>query len=1144
MAIAGTVVIPVEPGLSGFGSKVEAATRLLKPIGLNVEIDDRFGPVLRRSVNQAQRDLDSINTSKAQRELNGLGSGAANAVRQLKGLSGIQLAGVGGGLAAGGVKALQALTPAVEAASELNETLGSTEVTFGDAMGSVSKIAEGAADSMGLSQTAALKAMDTFGLYAKMVNKTGEDAVGFAEDLARRAADLGARKGFGTEEVVDMFGAAMRGEMDPIERVGVMLNENILKEAALREGLIKTKTEALDPSTKAWIVYQQILEQTADSQGQFDREREGFAGREKVRSASLANQQAELGKHIEKVWAGGSAALLKFTSLLDKIPGGLAVTGVALAGLGGTAILGGAITSILGARKAIVEYRAESAAAVGEQTKLAGASTTAGTAGAAAGARAAAGMGQATAATEAATAATMRYAAALGGVSAAGALDAGPEMWFSGAGGTATNGMFADKFGLPRARINADDIIDVEVIDTVSSLSGEVLELGSGLEDAGRRGAGLGSKISSGVRSAGSAIGSAAGATRGWLNGLGGFGQAAVGIAALTVATEGFSFAIAENKRQAERGLAAWVGTGNELAAAFDPSKPAEFNRAAAETALILNRAFDPGNWNAADVFKGWGGIDANVENQTDMIVARMEQLKGLVGTIPTDKLRAFGDMMVKVLNANGGASEEAAKAIAEYYDEIDQYESVQRATGAIDEATDAVDRFGFKVGTNRGKFGQFADSFGSVLGAVRSVADASKSYDDALDDVADAEAEVARLRADSTGATQDAKKAVEELAEAHRSVESAIRSVRKAERDLADARRDRDAIAEELKRVDPQRDPNRYRELSEKLRDADDDVLDAQDRVADANDSKLNAQSRLNDARAQGVSKADDLAKAEDRLKEAIDRARDAELDRMLAWAEWQEFATQYPEATAEFLRSIDEMERKGLLSAEAAKRMRDMIYGVGVEASKAVDAINTLTGAMGKFGSWLPSGVQSQLDFTPYPLKPTGATTTPTRPAVNVTSTTSSKTPAVAGYKSMPQRGDTLSKKAAEERGLFVNQINDSSNMHVDSTGLMWKWDPKRQLWAVQLASGGRVPGNGYGDTVPAMLTPGEQVLNRSEAAEYRQGFPKADEIIQAILSLPALLAAVLPAPLVVHAEPSQVEQTVAAGLRASRSARWIGA
>jgi hypothetical protein len=75
--------------------------------------------------------------------------------------------------------------------------------------------------------------------------------------------------------------------------------------------------------------------------------------------------------------------------------------------------------------------------------------------------------------------------------------------------------------------------------------------------------------------------------------------------------------------------------------------------------------------------------------------------------------------------------------------------------------------------------------------------------------------------------------------------------------------------------------------------------------------------------------------------------------------------------------------------------------------------------------------------------------------------------------------KRRDALEKKNFGAVGV---DLNNKSIEGYDASGASYYNDKLYERKRVEYATGGFVPGSGYGDTVPAMLTPGEFVLNKS--------------------------------------------------------------
>lgn len=156
---AGVVGVDIEPNVSQIGSKVEAAARLLKPLGLRVNLDNDFTREIEAGVGSSRRSLDSINTNKAQSELRQLGAAGDRELGRAESkakLSSTALLTVGAGAVAVGTSIISSLRPAADAASDLNEAVAYGETVFGESFAAVDKFATGAAEKIGQSRREAI----------------------------------------------------------------------------------------------------------------------------------------------------------------------------------------------------------------------------------------------------------------------------------------------------------------------------------------------------------------------------------------------------------------------------------------------------------------------------------------------------------------------------------------------------------------------------------------------------------------------------------------------------------------------------------------------------------------------------------------------------------------------------------------------------------------------------------------------------------------------------------------------------------------------------------------------------------------------------------------------------------------------------
>lgn len=257
-------------------------------------------------------------------------------------------AAVVGAAAAAGL-AVKGITEAVNKASDLAETQSKVNVVFGKGAPAIQAWAATAADSIGQSNQVALDGAATFALYAKAAGKTGTDMVKFSTSMTTLASDLASFNNADPAQVIADMGSAFRGEFDPIEKYGVLLNETTVKNEALKLGLIKTTTAALTPQQRVLAVQAAILKQTGDAQGDFARTSTGLANQQRILKANFDNLTASVGQaflpvalklvdvantkiipalrelwatHGPKITAWLTSSADKFGALIDKVSGG------------------------------------------------------------------------------------------------------------------------------------------------------------------------------------------------------------------------------------------------------------------------------------------------------------------------------------------------------------------------------------------------------------------------------------------------------------------------------------------------------------------------------------------------------------------------------------------------------------------------------------------------------------------------------------------------------------------------------------------------------------------------------------------------------------------------------------------------------
>lgn len=239
------------------------------------------------------------------------GKGIATAIQQFKQLDSTtekaafafkKLLLPGAVAAAGAVVGFtKVVMPAVNAASDLEESMSKNNVIFGEAAGSVSRFADEAARALGQSKTQALAAASTFGTMGKAAGLAGDELAKFSTEFVTLASDLASFNNTTPEDAIQAIGAALRGEAEPMRRYGVLLNDATLKQAAMELGIYKGNG-ALTAQQKILAAQKIIYEQTGDAQGDFARTSDGLANQQRILAAQVENLQAKFGELLLPVF--------------------------------------------------------------------------------------------------------------------------------------------------------------------------------------------------------------------------------------------------------------------------------------------------------------------------------------------------------------------------------------------------------------------------------------------------------------------------------------------------------------------------------------------------------------------------------------------------------------------------------------------------------------------------------------------------------------------------------------------------------------------------------------------------------------------------------------------------------------------------
>jgi hypothetical protein len=186
----------------------------------------------------------------------------------------------------------------IQAFAEVQDASDALSASFGPSGERMIAWANETAIAFNLSRGEALKSAQMMAVFGDSAGLAGEELETFAISLTERAAEAASYFGGTTADAITAFGAAMRGEMEPARRYGILLDDATLRTKAFEMGLISTTTQALTPQQKTLAAYNAVMEQTTRVQGDVARTADSMGNQIKQSQAQMENLKAAVGESL------------------------------------------------------------------------------------------------------------------------------------------------------------------------------------------------------------------------------------------------------------------------------------------------------------------------------------------------------------------------------------------------------------------------------------------------------------------------------------------------------------------------------------------------------------------------------------------------------------------------------------------------------------------------------------------------------------------------------------------------------------------------------------------------------------------------------------------------------------------------------
>jgi len=240
---------------------------------------------------------------------------------------------------------------AVNAASDLSETQNKVQVVFGNMSDSVLDWSKTSATALGQSQQQALEAAGTYGNLFTALGLGQKPAADMSMSLVQLASDLASFNNADPSEVLNALRSGMSGEVEPLKKFGIAMNEVILKQKAMELGF-GDNIQSLTEAQKLQVRYAIIMGQTATAQGDFARTSDGLANSTRIMKAEMTDAAAALGQQLLPYALQAvhfiSGLITKFSQLSPGMQKTIVIVLALVAAVGPLLIIVGSVTSAIG----------------------------------------------------------------------------------------------------------------------------------------------------------------------------------------------------------------------------------------------------------------------------------------------------------------------------------------------------------------------------------------------------------------------------------------------------------------------------------------------------------------------------------------------------------------------------------------------------------------------------------------------------------------------------------------------------------------------------------------------------------------------------------------------------------------------------
>lgn len=215
---------------------------------------------------------------------------------------------------------LAAGTASFKLASDMNESLSKTEVTFKKNATEIKKWSETTLEQFGISKGAALEYASKYGDMATGMGMSTKEAVKLSKNITGLVGDLASFKNISQDIADTALTAIFTGETESLKQLGIVMTQTNLQEYA-RSQSIKKNIKDMTQQEQVMLRYNYVMAMTKNAQGDFNRTSDQSANQMRIAQESIKEFGASVGSiflpHVTKMIQKVNQLLSKLNNLSD-----------------------------------------------------------------------------------------------------------------------------------------------------------------------------------------------------------------------------------------------------------------------------------------------------------------------------------------------------------------------------------------------------------------------------------------------------------------------------------------------------------------------------------------------------------------------------------------------------------------------------------------------------------------------------------------------------------------------------------------------------------------------------------------------------------------------------------------------------------